>query len=59
MNAARASALNSGMSYVHGHTAPQKVTPITDYNGDCHGVDAGCIVDPAISNWSIIQRTRH
>ena len=47
MNAARASALNSGMSYVHGHLHSQKVTPITDYNGDRYGVDAGCIADPA------------
>ena len=29
MNAARASALNSGMSFVHGHLHSQKVTPIT------------------------------
>lgn len=47
MNAARASALNSGVSYVHGHLHSQKVTPITDYNGDRYGVDAGCIADPA------------
>ena len=47
MNAARASALNSGMSFVHGHLHSQKVTPITDYNGDRYGVDAGCIADPA------------
>lgn len=47
MNAARASALNSGMSYVHGHLHSQKVTPITDYNGDRYGVDAGCIADPS------------
>lgn len=47
MNAARASALNSGMSFVHGHLHSQKVTPITDYNGDRYGVDAGCIADPS------------
>lgn len=47
MNAARASALNSGMSFVHGHLHSQKVMPITDYNGDRYGVDGGCIADPS------------
>lgn len=51
MNAARASALNSGMSFVHGHLHSQKVTPITDYNGDRYGVDAGCIADPAFKQF--------
>lgn len=51
MNAARASALNSGMSFVHGHLHSQKVTPITDYNGDRYGVDAGCIADPSFKQF--------
>lgn len=51
MNAARASALNSGMSYVHGHLHSQKVTPITDYNGDRYGVDGGCVADPSFKQF--------
>lgn len=51
MNAARASALNSGVSYVYGHLHSQKVTPITDYNGDRYGVDAGCIADPSFKQF--------
>lgn len=51
MNAARASALNSGVSYVHGHLHSQKVTPITDYNGDRYGVDGGMIADPSFKQF--------
>jgi len=51
MNAARASALNSGVSYVHGHLHSQKVTPLTDYNGDRYGVDAGCVADPSFKQF--------
>jgi len=47
MNAARASTLNGGVSFVHGHLHSQKVAPLTDYNGDRYGVDAGMIADPA------------
>lgn len=52
MNAARASALNSGVSYVHGHLHSQKVTPITDYNGDRYGVDGGCVADPTYKQFT-------
>lgn len=51
MNAARASTLNSGVSFVHGHLHSQKVMPITDYNGDRYGVDAGCIADPSFKQF--------
>jgi hypothetical protein len=51
MNAARASTLNSGWSYIHGHLHSQKVTPVTDYNGDRYGVDAGCIADPSFKQF--------
>lgn len=51
MGAARASTLNSGVSYVHGHLHSQKVTPITDYNGDRYGVDGGCIADPSFKQF--------
>jgi hypothetical protein len=47
MNAARASTLNGGVSFVHGHLHSQKVSPITDYNGDRYGVDAGMVADPS------------
>lgn len=47
MGASRASTLNFGMSTVHGHLHSQRVAPITDYNGDRYGVDAGCIADPS------------
>jgi len=47
INAPRASALNSGVSYVHGHLHSQKVAQITDYNGDRYGVDGGMIADPS------------
>ena len=51
MNAARASTLNSGWSYVHGHLHSQKVSPITDYNGDRYGVDGGMIADPSFKQF--------
>lgn len=51
MGAARASTLNSGVSYVHGHLHSQKVVPITDYNGDRYGVDGGCIADPSFKQF--------
>jgi hypothetical protein len=51
MNAARASTLNSGWSYVHGHLHSQKVSPVTDYNGDRYGVDGGMIADPSFKQF--------
>lgn len=51
MNAARASTLNSGVSYVHGHLHSQKVIPLTDYNGTRYGVDAGMIADPSFKQF--------
>lgn len=51
MNAARASTLNSGWSYVHGHLHSQKVIPVTDYNGDRYGVDAGMVAEPSFKQF--------
>lgn len=51
MNAARASTLNSGWSFVHGHLHSQKVTPVTDYNGDRYGVDGGMVADPSFKQF--------
>jgi len=51
MNASRASTLNSGMSTITGHLHSQKVSPLTDYNGDRYGVDAGCIADPSFKQF--------
>jgi hypothetical protein len=51
MNAARASTLNSGWSFVHGHLHSQKVSPITDYNGDRYGVDAGMVADSSFKQF--------
>lgn len=46
MNAARASTLNGGVSFVHNHLHSQKVAPLSDYNGDRYGVDTGMVAEP-------------
>jgi hypothetical protein len=51
MNAARASTLNSGWSFVHGHLHSQKLIPVTDYNGDRYGVDGGMVADPSFKQF--------
>jgi hypothetical protein len=45
-NAPFNNALRSGKTMVTGHLHSQKVTPLTDYNGDRWGVDTGCMADP-------------
>jgi hypothetical protein len=38
-------------SFVHGHLHSQKVSPVTDYNGDRYGVDGGMIADPSFKQF--------
>jgi hypothetical protein len=47
MHATHNNALWSGRSMVTGHLHSQRISPLTDYNGDRWGVDTGCIADPA------------
>jgi predicted phosphodiesterase len=44
--AGRANALNSGKSFVTGHTHVLAVQPITDYNGTRYGVQTGMLANP-------------
>jgi hypothetical protein len=45
MHATHNNAVASGRTMVTGHLHSQKVTPVTDYNGDRYGVDTGCLAD--------------
>ncbi len=36
----------AGRSVITGHLHSQRVSPLTDYNGDRWGADGGCIADP-------------
>lgn len=46
VNAARANALNAGLSMVTGHTHKLRVVPVTDYRGTRYGVEGGTLLDP-------------
>ena len=56
INAARASALNGGVSTVGGHLHSQNVRPISDYGRyDRYGVDAGMVADKEHRAFSYTQ----
>jgi hypothetical protein len=47
LHAAHNNTLWAGRTVITGHLHSQRISPLTDYNGDRWGVDIGCIADPA------------